>query len=96
MVLSYGFSLSVCAGLCAASASCVAKLAMSGEELQTLCQAMLHTENGHLHFDMLDCIKVRTYTEMKLLIEIFIHKPCTDSCGGLRIEPVTIDKHVDF
>ena len=29
------------------------------------------------------------------LIEISIHKPCTDSCGGLKIEPVTIEKHVD-
>ena len=32
------------------------------------------------------------------LIEIsMIHNlPCTDSCGGLRIEPVTIEKHVDL
>ena len=29
------------------------------------------------------------------LIETSIHKPCTDNCGGLRIEPVTIEKHVD-
>ena len=27
------------------------------------------------------------------MIEI---KPCTDNCGDLRIEPVTIEKHVDL
>ena len=25
------------------------------------------------------------------LIKISIHKPCTDNCGGLKIEPVTIE-----
>ena len=30
------------------------------------------------------------------LIEISIHKPCTDNCGGLRIELVTIEKHIDL
>ncbi len=31
-----------------------------------------------------------------ILIEIAIHKPCTDNCSGLRIEPVTIEKHIDL
>ncbi len=29
------------------------------------------------------------------LIEISIHKPCTKNCGGLRIEPVPIEKHIE-
>ncbi len=28
-------------------------------------------------------------------IEISIHKPCSDNCGWLMIEHVTIEKHVD-
>ncbi len=29
------------------------------------------------------------------LIELSIHKPCSDNCVGLRIELVTIEKHVE-
>ena len=31
---------------------------------------------------------------MHLVVDRIIHKPCTDTCGGLRIEPVTIEKRV--
>ncbi|XP_072024220.1 transmembrane protein 42-like [Amphiura filiformis] len=44
MLLSAGFTLSICAGLCAALASCVAKLAMSGEEIQSMCQEIIQND----------------------------------------------------
>ncbi len=36
------------------------------------------------------------YPHVYSLIEISIHKPFTDNCGGLRLEPVTIEKHVNL
>ncbi len=35
------------------------------------------------------------YKALSALIGISIHKPCTDNCSGLRIEPRTIEKHVE-
>ncbi len=31
-----------------------------------------------------------------LFIDQIIQKPCTDNCSGLKIEPITIEKHIDL
>ncbi len=42
---------------------------------------------------LLNCL---AFSNVILFNRVSIHKPCTDSCGGLRIEPVTIEKHIDL
>ena len=34
--------------------------------------------------------------QSSIQIEISIQKPCTDNCSGLRIEPITTEKHIDL
>ncbi len=40
-------------------------------------------------------LRICSAAHWKCLIEISIHKPCADNCSGLRIEPVTIEKHIE-
>ena len=54
------------------------------------------TQHWHCHRFDLDC-SVSVNTDVTGFIKISIHKPCTDKCGGLKIErSVTIEKHVDL